>query len=75
MIAQATFLRELIWLREHAGLSQGELAARLGVEESAVARGEAGSRCVGVLELQLWALACGLTLEEFGRRLLARDLH
>lgn len=62
-------------MRTQAGLSPLELAERLGVKESAVTRGEAGSRRVGVTELQLWAFACGITLEEFGRRLDARTRH
>ncbi len=75
MTAQTTFLKELIRLREHAGLSRRELAHRLGIEENAVARGETGSRCVSVVELQMWVFACGSTLEEFGRRLQAHDLQ
>ncbi|WP_375212625.1 helix-turn-helix domain-containing protein [Aquabacterium sp.] len=65
----AVFVQELVRMRTQAGLSPRELAERLGVKESVVTRGEAGSRRVGVAELQLWASACGLTLEEFGRRL------
>lgn len=66
------FLQELIRMRMHAGLSALQLAEHLGVRESVVTRGEAGSRQIGVVELQLWAFACGSTLEEFGRRLDAR---
>jgi len=71
----AAFLEELVRLRTQARLSPLELAERLGVTESAVTRGEAGTRRVGVLELQRWAFACGSTLEEFGRRLEARNLQ
>lgn len=67
--AHAAFLQELIRMRMQVGLSPLQLAERLGVKESAVTRGEAGTRRVGVLELQRWAFACGSTLEEFGRRL------
>lgn len=73
--AYAAFLQELMRMRTQAGLSPLELAERLGVKESVVTRGEAGSRRVGVIELQLWAFACGTTLEEFGRRLDARTHH
>ncbi|WP_310333251.1 helix-turn-helix transcriptional regulator [Roseateles asaccharophilus] len=73
--AHAAFLQELIRMRTQAGLSPLQLAERLGVKESAVTRGEAGTRRVGVLELQRWAFACGSTLEEFGRRLEARALQ
>lgn len=73
--AYAAFLQELIRMRTQAGLSPLQLAQRLGVKESAVTRGEAGTRRMGVLELQRWAFACGSTLEEFGRRLEARALQ
>lgn len=75
MAASTTFLKELIGLRERAGLSQEDLAMRLGVHQNDVVRGESGSRRVGVIELQRWTLACGSTLEEFGRRLMAHDLQ
>jgi len=73
--AHAAFLQELIRMRTQAGLSPMQLAERLGVKESVVTRGEAGSRRVGVVELQLWAFACGMTLEEFGRLMEARALQ
>ena len=68
-LARAAYLEELARLRTQAGLSRQELAERLGVKESDVARSEAGSRRVSVMELQLWAFACDSTLEDFGRRL------
>lgn len=70
--AWAAFLQELISMRTQAGLTVQELAERLGVNASLVTRGEAGSRLVGLVELRLWAFACGSSLEEFGRRLDAR---
>ena len=73
--AHAAFLEELVLMRTRAGLTPLELAIRLGVKESAVTRGEAGTRRVGVVELQRWAFACGSTLEELGRRLEARTLQ
>lgn len=73
--AYEAFLEELVRLRTRAGLTPLQLAKRLGVKESAVTRGEAGTRRVGVAELQRWAFACGSTLEEFGRRLEARTLQ
>jgi len=73
--AHTAFLEELVRLRIQAGLTPQQLAERLGTKESAVMRGEAGSRRVGVLELQRWAFACGSTLEEFGRRLNAHTLQ
>lgn len=75
MTAHAEFLEELIRLREQAGLSRADLAQRLGIDERAVARGEMGSWCVGIVELQFWVFACGSTLEDFGRRLVTRQLQ
>jgi transcriptional regulator with XRE-family HTH domain len=71
-LAHAVFLDELVRLRMQASLTPQELAQRLGVKVCIVTRAEAGMRRVGVVELQLWAFACGSTLEDFGRRLDAR---
>ena len=71
-LAHAVFLVELVRHRMQAGLTPQELALRLGVRTCVVTRAEAGMRRVGVVELRLWAFACGSTLEEFGRRLDAR---
>lgn len=73
--AHAAFLEELVRLRTQAGLTPLQLAQRLDVQESDVTRGEAGTRNVDVVELQRWTVACGSTLEEFGRRLQARTLQ
>lgn len=73
--AHAVFLEELARLRVQAGLTPMELAQRLGVKESDVTRSEAGTRRLGVVELQRWTAACGSTLEEFGQRLQARTLQ
>jgi transcriptional regulator with XRE-family HTH domain len=43
--------------RQEAGLTQRELAARLNVAYTTVARVEQGQRRVDVLELMLWAKA------------------
>jgi transcriptional regulator with XRE-family HTH domain len=55
--------------REEAGLGQGELAARLGVVQSALSKIEAGERDVEALELRAICLALGTTLDSFARRL------
>jgi len=65
----AHFLEELNTLRERAGLSQTQLAEKLGVGQDLISRCEAGRRRVDVFELALWAHACGATLEEFVKRL------
>ena len=55
---------ELRAIREKAGLSQRDLAAKLGVPHSWVAKVEAGERRIDVVELA-WVLgACG---EDAGR--------
>jgi transcriptional regulator with XRE-family HTH domain len=50
---------ELRAAREAAGLSQRDLAARLGVPHSWVAKVEAGERRIDVVELIWLASACG----------------
>jgi transcriptional regulator with XRE-family HTH domain len=63
------FLEELVRLRIAAGISQQELAARLGVGQDLISRGEAGSRRIDVVELQRWTFACGSSLTEFATTL------
>jgi transcriptional regulator with XRE-family HTH domain len=63
--AHAVFIEELVQLRLHAGLSTQALADRLGIEAGEVERSERGRRRVDVVELQLWAFACGSSLTEF----------
>ena len=50
---------ELRAVREGAGLSQRDLATRLGVPHSWVAKVEAGERRIDVVELIWLASACG----------------
>jgi transcriptional regulator with XRE-family HTH domain len=50
---------ELRAARERAGLSQRDLAAKLGVPHSWVAKVEAGERRIDVVELMWVASACG----------------
>jgi transcriptional regulator with XRE-family HTH domain len=50
---------ELRAVREAVGLSQRDLAARLGVPHSWVAKVEAGERRIDVVELIWLASACG----------------
>ena len=59
---------ELRAIREKAGLSQRDLAAVLGVAHSWVAKVEAGERRIDVIELGLFAAACG----EDAARLISR---
>jgi transcriptional regulator with XRE-family HTH domain len=50
---------ELRAIRENAGLSQRDLAAKLGVPHSWVAKVEAGERRIDVVELVWFFTACG----------------
>lgn len=59
---------ELRAIREKAGLSQRDLAAKLEVPHSWVAKVEAGERRIDVVEFGWFAAACG----EDAARLLAR---
>lgn len=66
------FLEEFIQLRADAGLSQRDLADKLGIGQDIVSRCEAGRRRIDVLELQQWAFACGSSLFDFAKKLDAR---
>lgn len=49
-------------MREAAGLTQGELGARLGISKATVSRMENGTRRVQLEVVERWALACGFRL-------------
>lgn len=59
------FLQRLRAARLEAGLSQEQVAARLGKPQSFVSRSETGERRVDVVELQAFAKVYGKTLEFF----------
>lgn len=59
-LSQLTRLREL---REHAGLSQAELARRIGVDTSLLSRWEKGSRSPSPNQQLLLARTLGITLD------------
>ena len=50
---------ELIAMRQRAGLTQRDLAARLGLRHTWVGKSEQGERRVDLLELFAWCRACG----------------
>jgi transcriptional regulator with XRE-family HTH domain len=54
---------ELVRLRRDAGLSQTEVAARMGTSQSAVARLEAGQGDLRLSSLQRYAAALGRRIE------------
>ena len=55
--------------RESAGLTQAELAERLGLSQSQVSKCERGERRVDVIELREWCGAMGVRLSAFIRTL------
>ncbi|MCX6911702.1 MAG: helix-turn-helix transcriptional regulator [Verrucomicrobia bacterium] len=62
--------RELLrTARVEAGLTQIDLASRLGVPQSFVSKYESSERRLDVLELRLVCQAVGVSLQEFVRRL------
>jgi transcriptional regulator with XRE-family HTH domain len=61
-----TLLREL---RVESGLTQTELAKRIGRPQNVVSRFENDERRVDILEIREICLALGITFEKFARRL------
>jgi ribosome-binding protein aMBF1 (putative translation factor) len=56
-------------VRTEAGVTQLELAAKLGVPQSVVSKYESGERRLDIVELRLVCHALGLPLVDFVRRL------
>ena len=54
---------ELVTLRHEAGLSQTEVAARMGTSQSAVARLESGEGDLRLSSLERYAAALGRTID------------
>jgi transcriptional regulator with XRE-family HTH domain len=61
----AVFLKALKEARERAGLTQIEVARRLGETQTFVSKCERGERRVDVMELRMFCQAFGLTLKQF----------
>ncbi|MFA7240385.1 MAG: helix-turn-helix transcriptional regulator [Sulfuricellaceae bacterium] len=59
MADEFTIARELIAARARAGLSQGEVAQRMGTTQSAVARLESGKRPPSMRTVERFAQAVG----------------
>jgi transcriptional regulator with XRE-family HTH domain len=62
-----TFLRELRAARKRRGLTQVELAERLGETQSFVSKCERGERRLDALELRIFCRAMGESFPEFAR--------
>jgi transcriptional regulator with XRE-family HTH domain len=65
---QQALLSLLRAVREEAGLSQKELAAALGLEQTIVSKYEHGVRGLDLLELDNLCQVVGVPLDEFVRR-------
>lgn len=63
------FLTLLRRVREEAGLTQVDLANRLGVTQTYVSKCERGDRRIDVLELAHMCVAMGISLSSFTARL------
>ena len=68
-IAHDRFLSLLRQVRLDAGLTQAELALRLGLPQSFVSKYESGERRLDILELRHICEVAGTKLEKFARRL------
>jgi transcriptional regulator with XRE-family HTH domain len=64
------FLRALRAARKEAGLTQDEVAAKLGQTQSFVSKCERGERRIDVIELYHFCDAFGIRLADFVRELL-----
>lgn len=65
----AVFLRELRAARKRSGLTQVELASRVGETQTFVSKCERGERRLDVIELRTFCHALGVALPEFIQRL------
>lgn len=63
------FLKHLRTARRQAGLTQKDLAQRLGHNQSFVSKCERGERRVDVIELRHFCQAIGIPFEDFVHRL------
>lgn len=68
------FLKHLREARRRAGLTQQEVAIRLGHNQSFVSKCERGERRVDVIELRYFCKAIGVPFEDFVHRL-ASDIE
>jgi transcriptional regulator with XRE-family HTH domain len=65
----AVFLKVLKKVREDAGLTQTQLAHKIGETQTFISKCERGERRVDVLELRTFCQAFGLSLRQFVVRL------
>lgn len=63
--AYKTFFKRLVAARAKSGLTQGDVARRLGIPQSRLSRMESGERRIDVIELDEIALVYGRTITYF----------
>ena len=61
---------ELLRVRKSAGMSQRELAERLGVPHSWIAKVESGERRIDLIEFCWFLAACGADARELAERMI-----
>jgi len=61
------FIKKLKSIREEAGVTQSQLAERLGETQTFVSKCERGERRMDIIELKSWCEALGLSLIAFVR--------
>jgi len=61
----AVFLKVLKKAREDAGLSQVQLARKIGETQTFISKCERGERRIDVIELRTFCRAFGVTLKQF----------
>jgi len=66
---QETLQMLLRQIRREAGLSQADVAQRLGLPQSFVSKYELGERRLDILEIRQICNAVGISLEDFVRKL------
>ena len=64
-VEYARFLDLLRQVRERRGLTQEQLAEKLGATQSFISKCERGARRIDALELRTFCIAMGITLAEF----------
>lgn len=67
--AEQALLQMLRRMRIDAGVTQADLATRLGVPQSVISKYESGERRLDILELRQVCRALGLSLPDFVRLL------
>jgi transcriptional regulator with XRE-family HTH domain len=60
---QSEYVRAMVKARQHAGLTQAELAKRMGTTQSVIARLESGAQKPSLDTVERYAVACKMRLQ------------